>query len=293
MIDGATIDSESLKGSVVVLVYLSAEQRSSELAAVEAEKVVAELGAAEVKLVHVTADVVHKPYFERFRADRSITTPLAFDPDRSLYGRLGLIVFPTTIVVDREGKLSHVISARAPDYSHVLSCYLRHTLGLISDAELEDTLKARASSESSPKSLASTHRAAARLLREKGLHNAAKDELRKALEKVPDDPDLLLDLADLDLLSGELDSAETLVSKVLAAHAEHRRAKQLRGIALYRRGDLDGAEQVLLEALSLNPEPARIHYYLGRIYEQKGQMPQALEHYREALRRTLNEPETP
>jgi tetratricopeptide (TPR) repeat protein len=234
---------------------------------------------------------VHKPYFERFREERTLDAPLALDADRALYGRLGLIVFPTTIVIDREGKLAHVISARAPDYPHILACYARHTLGSLTDEQLEEALKARASSEGSPKSLASTHRAAARLLREKGLYKAAHDELEKALQNVPDDADILLDLADLDLHTGDLQAADGLIATVLATHPEHRRAQQIRGIILFRRGELEEAEAVLLKALHLNPDPARVHYYLGRIYEQKGQLPQALEHYRDALRRVLNEPD--
>lgn len=288
-IEGVLADSEASKGSVVVLVYLSAEQASSEIAATESAATIKPLEADGVQLLHVTADVVHKPYFERFRQDRGIKTPLAFDAERTLYGSLGLIVFPTTIVIDREGKLAHVISARGLDYAHTLDCYVRHTLGQMTDAELASALKARPSTDSSPKSLASRHRSAARLLREKGLLDAARNELNKAREQDPGEVEILLDLADLELAADRLDVAESLISEVLAARPEHRRAKQLKGVLLYRRGDLGGAESVLLEALDLNPEPARVHYYLGRIYERLDQPEKALEHYREALRHFLNE----
>ncbi|MBK7406111.1 MAG: tetratricopeptide repeat protein [Phycisphaerales bacterium] len=290
-IDGVLADSEASKGSVVVLVYLSAEQTSSEIAASESAATIKPYEADGVQLLHVTADVVHKPYFERFRQDRNLTTALAFDAERTLYGKLGLIVFPTTIVIDREGKLAHVISARGLDYAHTLDCYVRHTLGRLTDAQLAEALKTRPSTDSSPKSLASRHRAAARLLREKGLLDASRNELDKAREQDPADVEIALDLADLDIASDQLDEAETLVGTVLASQPEHRRAKQLQGVLLYRRNDLVGAEAVLLEALDLNPDPARVHYYLGRIYEQQGAPEKALEHYREALRHFLKEPD--
>jgi tetratricopeptide (TPR) repeat protein len=282
-IEGGSFDSEACKGSVVVMVCLSAEQRSSELAAMDSRTVVHEFAADGVKLVHITADVVQKAYFERFRQDRGLDVPLAFDADRALYGKLGLIVFPTTIVVNREGKLVDVISLRGSDYSHVLDAYLRHTLGKITDAQLAEELKARPSTESSPKSLASAHRAAARLMREKGRTDAAREELTKAREQDPSNADILLDLADLDLATAQLDDADALIKSVLAAQPEHRRAKQLKGILLYRRNQLPEAEAALLEALALNPEPGRIHYYLGKIYEQQGKPDKALQHYREAL----------
>ncbi len=46
---------------------------------------------------------------------------------------------------------------------------------------------------------------------------------------------------------------------------------------------------MLLDALALNPDPTRVHYFLGLIYEHKGQPAKAAEHYREALKKCLHE----
>lgn len=290
-IDGAVIDSEAFKGSVVVLVCVSAEQRSSELAAIDSRETIHALSGEPVKLVHVTADVVAKAYFEKFRQERKLDVPLAFDADRALYSKLGLIVYPTTIVVNPEGKLAHVISLHNPDYPNILDAYVRHALGKLNDQQLEDRLKSHTASNGSPKSMASTHRAAARFMREKGRLENARDELIKARELDPSDAEIQLDLADVHVAMGSYDEAEKLVLGVLTARADHRRAKQIKGIILYRRHQLADAEKTLLEALDLNPEPSRIHYYLGRIYEEQNNAPKALEHYREALRKFLNETE--
>ncbi len=290
-ISGEHIGRDALEGRVTVLVYLSAEQRSSELAAIESQKVVEQFGTEDVGLIHVTADVVHKPYYEKFRAEKGIDCPLAFDPSRSFYGDLGLIVFPTTLVTDPEGRLSHVISTRGPDYVNTLDAYIRHAAGLIDEAELAELLKAQPSDIRSPRSLASRHRAAARLLREKGLLEAARKELEAAREIDPEDLDIRLDLADLHLRMGQPEAARAIVDPILEETPDHRRAKFLRGVALYQQDDLRKAEEILLEALVLNPDPARTHYYLGRIYERRDQTSKALEHYREALARLLQEPE--
>lgn len=288
-IDGSQFDSEAAKGKVLVVVYLSAEQNSSELAAVESTEVARELGSDNVELVHVTADVVHKPYYERLRAEKGIDCPLAFDASRKLYADLGLIVFPTTIIENRDGTLAHVISTRGPDYRHLLEVYVRHAMGLLSDEQLQEQLKARPSDMHSPKSLASRHRAAARLLRDKGLTDAAREELAQAQKLDPEDVEIRLDMADLDLATGNTDEAAELINGVLAEQPEHRRAKMLDGILLFQQGQLDSAESILVEALVLNPDPARVHYYLGQIYEKKGNTAKALEHYREALARLLHE----
>ncbi|MFO0829127.1 MAG: tetratricopeptide repeat protein [Phycisphaerales bacterium] len=289
--DGAVVDSEAMKGSVVVVVCVSAEQRRSELAAMDSFAAVHELGSDQVKLVHVTADVVQKAYFEKFRKERGIEAPLAFDADRSLYGKLGLIVFPTTIVINKEGKLAQVISLHSGDYKHLLTLYLQHTLGTINDEQLQKRLSEHSGDEGSPKSLASAHRALARTLRQKGQLAGAKDELVKAREQDPDNRDIALDLADLNIAMGDLDGADALVVAVLAAQPEHRRAKQVKGVILFQRNKYDEALAVLEEALSLNPNPELVHYYLGQIYEKKGDSAKALDHYREALRRFVHEPE--
>ena len=289
-IDGTVIESESLKGSVVVLVCLSAQQRRSELAAVESFNAWKQLDDDRVKLIHITADVIQKSYFEAFRKDHGISAPLAFDVDRVLFGQIGMIVMPTTVVIDAEGQLAQVISLHNSTYEHTLDAFIRHTLGQLTDEELDRRLEVGASSNGSPKSLASGHRARARLMRDKGQVDAARAELIKAREQEPDNQEVILDLADLEIALGNLDSADELVDIVLKAQPNHRQALQVKGIVCFHRGQIQDAERLLKQALVLNPNPERIHYYLGQICERNGETEQALEHYRQALRRMLNEP---
>jgi tetratricopeptide (TPR) repeat protein len=286
---GSTVDSAAMKDNVVVLVYLSADQRSSELAAADSSTVLQALKGEPVKLVHVIVDVDARAYFDRFRAEHRIDVPLAIDAERSLYHELGLIVVPTTIISDKQGRLAHVIALRGPDYPKLLEAYIRHSLGKLSDGQLRESLKTTTPAEDPNKTIAAAHRAAAKRFREKGRLDAARAELLQAREEEPQDREVLLDLADIDLANNALDEADRSIAEVLAAQPDHRRAKQLKGISLYRHGKLDEAEKILLEALSLNPEPVRVHYFLGRIYEAKGDTAKALEHYREALQKTLHE----
>lgn len=286
---GTVADSELSRGKVVVLIYLSAEQRSSEQAAAEASQVVKELAHTEVELLFVTADWIHKAYFEKKWEELEIKAPLAFDTGRELYAQLGLIVFPTTVVIDREGRLSHVISTRPMDYSHRLGAYVRHTAGLLDDAQLGQRLRARNIDRGSPKSLASRHRAAARLLRQRGLFVSAEEELIEAQRLSPESTDIRLDRANLHLLMDKTAEAGEIIDSVLEVEPSHRRAMLLRGIVLYRTDRLDEAEYVLKETLILNPDPARTHFYLGLVYEEQGETEKALEHYREALARVFDE----
>ncbi len=293
-IDGSVVDSDAMKGSVIVYVCLSAEQKRSELAAAESQQVMAAFANEPVRLVHVTSDVVQKAYFERYRAEHTINAPLAFDADRVFYAKLGLIAFPTTVVVTKEGKLDSAILLHGNDYKNTLDAYIRHAMGTLTDAELKERLAARPSDKGSPKSAASAHRALAKLMRDKGQFEEARAELAKGLELDPENHEMMLDMVEIELGTSNLDKAELLVTKVLAAQPDHRRAMQLKGTVLFRRDRLDDAQTILEQALPLNPSPELVHYYLGQIMERKGDKDKAIEHYREALRHFLKEaPSTP
>lgn len=288
-LDGTVIDGNAMKGSVVVYVCLSAEQKRSELAAAESQQVMSDFADQPVRLVHVTADVVQKAYFETLRKEKGISAALAFDADRVFYGQLGLIAFPTTIIVNKEGKLDNVISLHGSDYKTLLDAHIKHALGKISDKELDALLTAKPAEHSSPKSAASAHRSLARLMREKGELEQAKGELTKGLALDQENREIMLDLADLDVVTGDYDGADAMLEKVLQAQPDHRRAKQIKGTCLFKRGKLDDAQAVLEDALSLNPSPELCHYYLGQIFEQKGQKDQALQHYHEALKHFIHD----
>jgi len=290
-LDGETLFSSSLEGQVVVLVYLAAGQRNSEKAVEEADEVLNRLNlmeAGDVRLLFVTADAGQRDQLAAFLKEADIERTLAFDEQRTLYGELGLVVFPTTLLIDRAGRLAHVISTRRTSYSYVLDAYVRHTLGLLDDDGLREQLSAHNVGLASPESIAARHKAVARLLLDKGLTDGARRELEKALELDPDNAQIRLDLADLFLNSQALDECLEIVDAVLLEDPDHRRALLLRGIALFENGQLEEARSVLESALVLNPDPVRAYYYLGRVYEERGELSTAIQRYREALERTLS-----
>jgi tetratricopeptide (TPR) repeat protein len=271
----------------LIVVYLSAEQRNSERAAADAARVAQKYADHALDLLFITADFGHEEYFQAYFKDASIQAPLAFDGGHELYSKLGLIVFPSTLVVGADGKLDHVILTRRSDYSFLLDAFIGHSLGLVSDETLEQRLVAPSMTRSSPKTLAQRHREAARLLRDNELYRGAEQELLLATELDPQSTPIRLDLADLFLVEERFADAETILTSILKKDADHRGARLLLGISRYQTGQLEEAEEILLAALVMNPNPERTHYYLGRIYEQQGELLKATQHYRIALDRLI------
>lgn len=291
-IEGKTYSSTQNAGKATVMIYLAAEQKSSERVSSEAHDIVNKIdkGNKELNLIYITADVANTNYFRNYRDQTDVHNPLLLDMDREVYGSLGLIVLPTTIIINNEGKLAQVISSYRPDYSHILESYILHTTGKISDEELEKSLVSKSYHRDSNASKATRHRAAASLLCSKKLYKDAEKELNSALELDPENVDVKLDLAHLHLIQKNVADAKKLVDEVLAVKPTSKQAKLMNGITLYFMDDLDQAEKVLTEVIMLNPDPARTHYYLGLIYEKKGETTKAMNHYRQALGRLLDEP---
>ena len=154
---------------------------------------------------------------------------------------------------------------------------------------MEQELVAQTFHRDRPVDRIARHRAAAKLLRNAGLPDDAANELRLALEIDPNHADARLDLASLELAAGRVEEASQIVADVLEAAPSHRRGRVLYGIVLYHADRLGEAEVVLREALVLDPDPVHTHYYLGLIYEKKGDTARALEHYRQSLSRLLEE----
>jgi tetratricopeptide (TPR) repeat protein len=286
---GEPIGRADLEGKTVILVFLSAQQRSSESAAASAFAVYRALHHDDLALVFVTADTAHTAYFRQLRDKTNQHEPLGLDFERTLYGQLGLIVLPTTILVDKQWKLAHVISSCRSDYEHVLRSYAQHTLGVIDDDQLQRELETESFRRDRPADRIARHRAAARILWKSGMLADVENELRAALDIDPHHADAQLDLAALCLARGQVAEAGEIVDEVLTANPYHRRGRLMYGVVLYRADKLVEAELALREALVLNPDPAQTHYYLGLIYEKKGETAKALEHYRESLARLMED----
>ncbi len=287
---GKAITNTVYSDRTTVFIYVIAKQQGSERAIADASMVVSEMKDQAVNLVVISGNPDHSEYFQEFWKEKRIRATLAVDPERSLYGDLGLIAFPTTLIVNTNGKLIHSLSTHSSNYPYVLEGYIQHAIGQLDDAALQEHLKARSLPTSSPKSVASRHRAVARLMQDKGLYETAEKELIVALEYDQESQDTRLDLADLYLHLGRVSDAATYIGQVQSADPEHRRAMLLEGIMLFRQGDYPESRVVLQKALVLNPDPARTLYYLGLVNEAMGDVDQAMSYYRQSIGRLLNEP---
>ena len=114
---------------------------------------------------------------------------------------------------------------------------------------------------------------------------------REALEREPDNPRALNNLAWVMVMEDrDLEEAVELLERALAADPEHRYLYlDSLGWALFRSGKIAAARETLREALEQTPEDetyllAETHYHLGVILKEAGKREEAVFHLGESLR---------
>jgi tetratricopeptide (TPR) repeat protein len=117
-----------------------------------------------------------------------------------------------------------------------------------------------------------------------GDFDGALDRVIRLYEEDPEDASVNNYYGYLLAEKGErLDFAEQLVRKALLSESENGYFLDSLGWVLFRKGDLDGALQVLLDATGHAGEDPVIWYHLGQTYEELGERGKAIEAYRRSL----------
>lgn len=87
------------------------------------------------------------------------------------------------------------------------------------------------------------------------------------------------------LSRSDFDAALSSFDTALKLNPRNAEAKAGKGSVLLHKGELATAEQLLREALAQSPDPVRIHYELGLLYQKKGSFDQAIAEFKEGIRK--------
>lgn len=288
-IRGSEVDSADWLDTPEVWLFVSATQKSSEAAIRELQKVVDELPGARVRAAVLTGQSEQISYFREFSERYDIRVPVVLDDRREVYGRVGVIVLPTTVLVDRRGRLHHILPGHPLDYGRRLRAHLAFLTGRIDADGLRRSLETKESLRNRARERAERLCQSAEFLLRRRLVEEAETELRRAIEADPDYGSAYLRLAELTATRGDFDEAERLVGTVEQREPENHQTKLTLGTIRLRQGRLADSEALLKEAFILNPDPVRTNYWLGRLYEKRGMPGKAAVHYRAAVERLLPE----
>ena len=288
-LDGKAIDAAKWIGSPSVWIFVSAEQVSSETALKDLQTVLDSLVGSNIKAVALTSDAARVPYFRQLRTRGRIRIPIVLDVGRTIYGRIGVIVLPTTLIIDKDGKVYHILSGHNLAYKKELSAHLSFLAGRINVAELKRRLTTTQPARDPARERAERLCRSAEIMIRRGLPGGAAADLRRAIEADPNYLPAYVRLAELETAKDDYAAAEKLIDAVRKIEPSNRHAKLVLGVVRFHQKRLDDAKALLEEALLLNPDPVKTRYWLGRVYEAMGDPEKAAAQFRAAVENMLPE----
>ena len=134
-LDGTSLEKTDLKEKTAVLLFVRPEHPASLTALKEANRVRRDYRDAALVVLAVSTDDEGGAYFSRMIEDHQLDLPIALDRGREMYGTYGVVVAPTTMVIDTKGILRFELPHLPPSYSDRLRRHLDLLLGRITTEE--------------------------------------------------------------------------------------------------------------------------------------------------------------
>jgi tetratricopeptide (TPR) repeat protein len=290
--DGAPgeLGLEHLRGRPAVLVFWRPQQDLSLEALRDVEALLEELGEDRLRVLAVDSARSSAQEVQSALAGQNLSYPVVLDPQRALYGQAGVIVSPTTFLLDADGVLRFKVASRPHQYRQVVRARLRYVLGDIDEAQMDREIE--------PTVLKIDHELAAawrmynlgRRLQSEGKADEAVAMFEKAVSQYPSLGEARCALGFTRLASGDLEAAAGHFQTALTYQPDAPLARLGQAAVLARTQRPQQAEQILLSLLGHQSIAVRVRYELGRIYHARGEDNMAATYFEDALSTMFPEP---
>ena len=285
-LEGKVIRRATHQSNVLLLLFVKPQQEDSLNALKVAKRLLQANAGTKLAVLAVSSKPGAVEYFKGLAKEHGFTFPIALDPQREMYGDFGLLVSPTTLLIDESGVLRYGLAHMPPNYADRVRIHIDHLLGKIDVAA----------------------------------HDAMLERLRAGKPETVDSVKRRLQFAELLVGQGKYAEAVAILTKLKTDKKHAPRATVLLGVAYLgldkcakaagcldpladakpappglkfalarlelRRGNDAKAEKHLLDALGESPRQGEILFELGRLYERQGKLDQAVKCYRQALEQT-------
>jgi len=272
---------------VVVVAFWRPNQPFSLEALKDLERIRKEFFQSGVEVVSIAEGAGAAAVLKESLKSLAISYPIYLDSDRQVEEAYGVIVFPSTGIVGRDGRLKFYLPSRNNNYQEIVRGRLRVELGLMSEKEFDQRMRQIGEELGGERVQAEEHLRMGLRLARRGKFKEALQELKQAGALDPDLMDVHLAMGYAHLESGETGGAQREFEWVLERFPASPGARLGLGIITARAGNLDKGIRMLKEAIQINPDPVKGYYELGLAYEKKGDLKQAMNAYKWAVRKLL------
>ena len=287
-VEGEATTLDEYKGQTLVVIFWRTDQKKSLLALQDAEEIFEKYEQKGIKIVAVVESSDNIEDAQKTIADNVIKYPLFIDNDRQAYSDYGIRVFPTTVVIDKEGILVYDIPSHPLTYKIKLEGYIRKLIGEIDEEELKAILSPKRKEKDDALLEAERNYNLSMNFVTMRLMDQAIDAAVKSVKAKPDFIKARILLGFLYLNDSEADLALEAFNNALEIEPDSKDAKTGKGGALILKGEVDSAIELLNEAAVANPYAPMTYYELGKAYEHKGDKDNAIEMYKKAIEKIIH-----
>ncbi len=284
--DNTPREVSAVSGRGMLLVFVGADLPSKKKRSLKALKALAKLqdflGKKNIDIFLVDAQGDDPAVLTELLDKAKLDLPFYLDPDKKAYGRLGIFVMPSILLVAPDGKI-----AAGMGYSHDMGKRVEGEvevmLGEKTVAEMESWLHPRMIEMSREETLGLRHYHLALTLKEKGQPEMAIKEMKKAIAVDAKMGKAHIQLACLYLDIGNNDAAAASLATGLELEPDDLDGQicssRLKAIS----GEVDDAIDDLRVQMFRHLRSPDLHYWLGTFYDAKKDAASAAAEYRKGF----------
>ncbi len=282
-INSDIISLSDYKEKVLVLIYWRPGQERSYLALEDGKYIYDNFKEKNVMVLGLIAGTDNPDEVKKITNEHNINFPILLDSYRDVYSDYGIRVYPSTIIVDKYGKIAQGIPGHALTYRLNIEAYIKYLLGEINRETLYAMISPKRATKNDTLLKAERTYNLALQFSEANLIDKAIEASMKSIESDPDNAQSYNLLGFLFLNKNEADKAHQQFTKALSINSGSNDAKTGLGASLILKGDINGAIQILTEVAVANPYSVMTYYELGKAYGLQGDNEKSAEMYKKAL----------
>lgn len=283
--DGADLETGSLKGNPLALLFWGADVETKKDRSIKAfkavESILPYLEERKVRVLLVNAQGDEKTVMQAAAEGVSGKLPFYLDPSQKAYGDLGLFIVPSVMLVDAGGKIVSGLGY-SHDFAGRLKGEVQIMLGEKNRAEVERELRPEMVEKSDEEKQSVRYFNAAMVMLRRGQTDSAVAELNKALEADPKMGEAHGQLGCLYLDMGQLAEAKKSLDASYGINPDYLPANICDARVRAEEGQVDDAVDDLKALLFRNARKPGLHFALAGLYEKQQKYADAAAEYRKA-----------
>jgi predicted negative regulator of RcsB-dependent stress response len=274
------------RDTVLMLAFLSSQQKRSQEAIEDIFSVLSDIPVdklTSLQVAFVMKNVDNKEFIASIQKDAPIVVQIIGDEQYKIWGKFGVIASPTVFISDPLGKVLCVKPGHAYDFAPVVKFRLFQALDIPYDGP-NDASNVRTVANSTMSAKAKRYLQMAKMLSRQGRVSSAIEQAQMAYEIDPNSVQVAVELGDLLCQAGQAQKAFKLVSSLSGQrNRDKARINLVMGWAKRQLDQLEEAKKFLQEGIKQDPTSPRLHFELGRIYQQRKDSEKAMQAYFRAL----------